>query len=76
MFENKVLVAWKHLPLFYVLTHFIMWSGYFLLKSKLDILLYFSAIKSMIKRMKIAKREVMNAKGMQYLRKVGARITY
>jgi GT2 family glycosyltransferase len=76
MFENKTLVAWKHLPLLYVVTHFMIWSGYFLLKSKGAILLYFRTLKSLYTRMKAAKREVMNAKGMDYLRKVGARITY
>lgn len=76
MFENKTLVAWKHLPLLYVITHFIIWSGYFLLKSKFDLGLYFRTLKSLRIRMKAAKRDVMNANGLDYLRKVKARITY
>lgn len=76
MFENKTLVAYKHLPLLFVLTHFIVWSSYFLWKSKFNLALYFPTLKSLFRRMKVANREVMNKKGMQYLRKVGARITY
>ncbi|MBK9792344.1 MAG: glycosyltransferase [Sphingobacteriales bacterium] len=75
-FENKMIVVYKHLPLFYVISHFIFWSGYFLYKSKFAIALYFKSVFSMFKRMKIAKREVINSNGMQYLRKVKARLSY
>ena len=76
MFENKMIVVYKHLPMLYVITHFIMWSAFLLTKSKFDITLYFNTIKSMRSRMKVAKREVMNKSGMDYLKKVHARITY
>ncbi|MDB5227629.1 MAG: hypothetical protein JWN78_1822 [Bacteroidota bacterium] len=76
MFENKMIVVYKHLPMFYVITHFIMWGCFFLYKSRLSLGMYFKAIGSMRRRMKVAKREVMNENGMNYLRKVGARITY
>ena len=75
-FENKMIVVYKHLPLFYVISHFIFWSGYFLYKSKFAIILYFKSIFSMLKRMKVAKREVINANGMNYLHKVKARLLY
>ena len=75
-FENKMIVVYKHLPMLYVISHFIFWSGYFLYKSKFAISLYFKSVFSMFKRMKVAKREVINSNGMQYLRKVKARLLY
>lgn len=76
MFENKMIVVYKHLPMIYVVTHFIMWSAFLLAKSKFDIGLYFKTIKSMRARMKVAKRVIMNVNGMNYLKKVHARLTY
>lgn len=75
-FENKMIVVYKHLPMFYVFTHFIFWSAYFLYKSKFAIILYFKSVASMFHRMKVAKREVINAAGMQYLYQVKARLLY
>ncbi len=75
-FENKMIVVYKHLPMFFVLTHFVFWSAYFLYKSKFAITLYFKTLSSMFRRMKVAKREVINTAGLQYLNKVGARLLY
>lgn len=75
-FENKMIVVYKHLPLFYVVTHFIFWSGYFLYKSKFALYLYVKSVFSMFRRMKVAQRTVINANGMHYLRKVKARLLY
>ena len=76
MFENKMIVVYKHLPMIYIFTHFLLWSCFFLYKSKLSIRMYVRSLSSLGKRIKEAKREVMNKNGMDYLRKVGARITY
>ncbi|HQV78651.1 MAG TPA: glycosyltransferase [Chitinophagales bacterium] len=76
MFENKMIVVYKHLPWLYVMTHFIMWSAFFLYKSKGSILVYFKTILSMLRRMKIARRNVIGASGMQYLKDVQARLWY
>lgn len=76
MFENKMIVVYKHLPWLYVLTHFILWSGFFLYKSKFSVLVYFKTILSMLKRMQRARRIVMNENGMQYLKQVKARLWY
>ena len=76
MFANKIIVLYKHMPMLYVVTHFIMWSAFFLVKSKFDITLYYNTIKSLRQRLKVAPRNVMNKAGMQYLKKVGARIWY
>jgi GT2 family glycosyltransferase len=76
MFANKIIVLYKHMPMLYVVTHFILWSAFFLVKSKLDIQLYFSTLKSLRQRLKVAPRNVMNENGLNYLKKVGARLWY
>lgn len=38
--------------------------------------MYIKSIRSLFKRMGVAKREVMNAAGMQYLHQVKARLWY
>lgn len=76
MFTNKMIVVYKHLPLLYVITHFIAWSAFFLYKSKLALFMYLKGVISLISRFKKAKREVMNEQGMKYLHKVKARLWY
>ena len=76
MFSNKMVVVYKHLPMLYVITHFIMWSLFLLKKSKLDLLLYFTTVSSIFKRLKQTPQDVMNKNGMHYLKKVGARLWY
>lgn len=48
----------------------------FLYKSKGALGMYIKSIRSLFKRMGVAKREVMNAAGMQYLHQVKARLWY
>ena len=76
MFANKIIVLYKHMPMLYVVTHFILWSAFFLVKSKFDIVLYFQTLKSLKQRLKVAPRKVMNKNGLDYLHKVGARLWY
>jgi GT2 family glycosyltransferase len=76
MFTNKMIVVYKHLPLLYVITHFIAWSAFFLYKSKLALIMYLKGVINLISRFKTAKREVMNEQGMKYLHKVKARLWY
>jgi GT2 family glycosyltransferase len=76
MFTNKMIVVYKHLPLLYVITHFIAWSAFFLYKSKLALMMYLKGVINLISRFKTAKREVMNEQGMKYLHKVKARLWY
>lgn len=75
-FENRMIVCYKHLPIFYVITQFLMWSMYFLVNTKLNFIAYFKSIRHLIKRIQPLKREPMNEKGMIYLRKVRARLWY
>ncbi|MEN9448993.1 MAG: hypothetical protein RJA25_2283 [Bacteroidota bacterium] len=76
MFSNKVVVLYKHLPMLYVVTHFLMWSVFFLVKSKGDFTMYFKTVRKLFKRLKAAPRQVMNKDGMKYLHKVKARLWY
>lgn len=76
MFSNKMVVVYKHLPLQYVITHFILWSTYLLVKSGFDIVLYFQTLKKLRQRLKTVLRNVMNKQGLEYLHKVGARLLY
>ncbi len=76
MFSNKMVVVYKHLPMLYVCTHFMMWSLFLLKKSKFDLRLYFHTFSSIFKRLHNTPRQVMNKSGMHYLKKVGARLCY
>lgn len=76
MFSNKMVVVYKHLPMLYVGTHFMMWSLFLLKKSKFDLRLYFHTVASIFKRLHNTPRQVMNKEGMHYLKKVGARLWY
>jgi len=76
MFHNKVIVVYKHLPLLYVITHFVLWSFFFLVKSNYDFSMYFRSLPKLRQRLKEANRKVMDKRGMRYLKKVGARLWY
>jgi GT2 family glycosyltransferase len=76
MFANKIIVVYKHLPMLYVVTHFILWSCFFLYKSGFKIGRYFKTLRSLKQRLKKAPRNVMPAERMKYLHDVGARLWY
>ncbi len=76
MFANKIIVLYKHMPMLYVITHFTLWSAFFLVKSKFDVVLYLKTVQSLRQRIKVAPRNIMNGNGMRYLKKVGARLWY
>ncbi len=76
MFHNKMVVVYKHLPMLYVITHFILWSLFFLVKSKLDIALYLRTLPNLRHRLKYAPRKIIDTAGMNYLHRVGARLWY
>ncbi|HQG38080.1 MAG TPA: glycosyltransferase [Chitinophagales bacterium] len=52
MFTNKMIVVYKHLPLLYVITHFIAWSAFFLYKSKLALMMYLKGVINLIRDLK------------------------
>lgn len=75
-FQNRIIVAYKHLPFLYLGTQFFMWSMYFLVNTKFNIKYYFISILNLFKRLKKINRQPMSSTGMKYLRKVKARLWY
>ena len=76
MWVNKTKVAWRYLPLSYYLTTAIMWSLFFLLKSKFDLIGF---LKGWIEVLSIPfkeKRKIVTTSTIEYLNKVEARIIY
>lgn len=74
--QNKTLLAYIYLPSIYFYAHFVMWSLFFLLKSRVDVSLYIENIKSLHKRIQKAKKRPISKSGLQYLSKVKARLWY
>jgi GT2 family glycosyltransferase len=75
-FQNRLIVVYKHLPFVYVCTQFIMWSLYFLFHTKFNLKYYVLSLLSLKKRLKNVDRQVMPKSGMEYLKKVQARLWY
>jgi GT2 family glycosyltransferase len=76
MWVNKTKVAWRYLPLSCYLTTAIMWSLFFLLKSKFDLIGF---LKGWIEVLSIPfkeKRKIVTTSTIEYLNKVEARIIY
>lgn len=76
MFVNKCLIAYRYLPLHYVFSHIFMWSGFLLLKSRGNILLFFKAIQSLTKEIRKGKRTTISKDAIQYIKSVSGRLTY
>ena len=76
MLENKFLVAYKYLPMYYVMTHFIMWSSFYLWKSKGDIIGYSKVFPSLRKRLKTTKRKQISSETLNYIKSVKGRLTH
>jgi GT2 family glycosyltransferase len=76
MWVNKTKVAWRYLPMPCYLTTAIMWSMFFLLKSKFDVI---GLIKGWVAIITIPFKEKGNKlskTSLEYLKKVEARIAY
>ena len=76
MWVNKTKVAWRYLPMPYYITTAIMWSIFFLLKSKFDVI---GLIKGWVAIITIPFKEKGNKlskTSLEYLKKVEARIAY
>jgi GT2 family glycosyltransferase len=74
--QNKTLLAYIYLPSVYFYAHFVMWSLFFLLKSRLNLSLYAENVKSLYKRIQKATKRPISKSGLQYLGKVKARLWY
>jgi GT2 family glycosyltransferase len=73
MWLNKTTVAWKYLPLRYFISTALIWSLWYLLKSKGDLGGYFKGWAAIFRMTRTEKRRPV---GLAYLKKVKARLAY
>ena len=76
MFENKCLIAYRYLPWFYVISHFMMWGSFLFIKSKGNPKLLFRSTFSLFKKVKYNQRTPISSKALSYIRSVAGRLTY
>jgi GT2 family glycosyltransferase len=73
---NKSKIAWKYLPTIYFITTSILWSLEYLKKTKLNIAEFIYIWLKVIQIPRNVKKQRINKKAMNYLRKVQARLWY
>ena len=76
MWVNKTKVAWRYLPMPSYFTTAIMWSLFFLLRSKFDLIGFIKGWAAAVLIPFNEKRMIVNASTIEYLNKVEARILY
>jgi GT2 family glycosyltransferase len=76
MWVNKTKVAWKYLPMPSYFTTAIMWSMFFLLNSKFDLIGFIKGWVAIVKIPFNEKRNKVSKLSQEYLNKVEARILY
>ena len=76
MWVNKTKVAWRYLPLSCYLTTAMMWSLFFLLKSKFDLIGFLKGWIEVVSIPFKEKRKIVTTSTIEYLNKVEARIIY
>jgi hypothetical protein len=76
MWVNKTKVAWRYLPKPYYFTTAIMWSIFFLLNSKFDLIGFIRGWVAVITIPFKEKEHKPSKPTLEYLNKVEARIIY
>jgi len=76
MWVNKTKVAWRYLPMPCYFTTAIMWSMFFLLKSKFDLIGFINGWLAIVTIPFKEKRNKVSKLSQEYLNKVEARILY
>ena len=76
MWVNKSKVAWRYLPLVYFFTTAFIWSVFFLIKSKFDLLGFVRGWAMIIGIPFNETRKQVNARTLAYLNQTGARLSY
>ena len=76
MWVNKTKVAWRYLPMPCYFTTAIMWSMFFLLNSKFDLIRFINGWLAIVTIPFKEKRNKVNKLSEEYLNKVEARILY
>ncbi len=75
-YENKMIIAYKYLPIWYMFTHWIMWTLYFMYHSKLNIWVWLQSTWSLPGKMKPHPRKVLSKETIRYIKKVKGRLTF
>jgi hypothetical protein len=73
---NKTKVAWRYLPMSSYFTTAIMWSMFFLLNSKFDLIGFINGWAAIVTIPFNEKRNKVSNLSQEYLNKVEARILY
>jgi hypothetical protein len=76
MWVNKSKVAWKYLPVVYFFTTAIMWSVFFLIKSKFNLLGFVIGWAKVFVIPFMETRKPVNASTVTYLKRTNARLSY
>lgn len=76
MWVNKTIVAWRYLPIRYVLSTAIMWSMEYLIKTKFNILGFLKGWFAILQIPKKQKRNRLSPQSLLYLKSVEARLWY
>lgn len=76
MWVNKSKVTWRYLPNIYFYTTALMWSFEYLKKTSFNMVGYFKTWSEVLKIPGKAKKNIINNKAMDYLKKVEARLWY
>jgi len=76
MWVNKTKVAWRYLPLSSYFTTALIWSLFFLLKSKFDLIGLIKGLGAVVSIPFKEKRKIINKSSIEYLNMVEARILY
>ncbi|NPA33533.1 MAG: glycosyltransferase [Chlorobi bacterium] len=72
---HKILLAWKYLPLRFVLTNAIVWTFYAVVKTK-SLRSIIDIYKSLISKIKVSRRQPLTGHARKYLKKVNARLWF
>ncbi len=75
-FVNKTIIAYRFLPYRFVVSHFIMWSAYFIVKSRCNLFKWVTSCYELFSRMVKEKRTPISKDSLAYLKKVNARLTF
>jgi len=74
--ENKIKVAIRNLPIFYVLTHLILWSGKYLIYSKFHFKELIGMYKTLYHYLKRSSRKPISSSTLKYIKKELNEIIY
>ena len=76
LLQNKSLIAYKYLPTKYFLSHLVLWSGHYLIKTKGDIIGMMRFINSTISLTKKTNKTPVSDDCIDYVKSIGGRLHY